>query len=215
MRHVILVGVAVSVGAVSIVLAQEKTKPTAATFISDAEIKKVAALKAGDRTIKVVDIGNENLAIGFVHRNSTAAGRGAGAGAGRAATPVPASEPCGQQDASAPSGLGGTLHDQQSEGYYILSGSGTLATGGHLINGRKSAADSETTKVLNGPSCSGTIAGADIVRKPVNVGDIVVIPAGVPHAWVEIPDHLDYLVFRPSARVLEAGYIDPVIRAAQ
>ena len=51
---------------------------------------------------------------------------------------------------------GGIAHDQQTEGYLIISGSGTLVTGGKIVNGRKSAPDGPVTKVLNGPSCSGT-----------------------------------------------------------
>ena len=41
---------------------------------------------------------------------------------------------------------------------------------------------------------------------------IVIIPAGVPHGWAEIPEHVDYLSFRPSARVLEAGYVNPALK---
>jgi hypothetical protein len=103
-------------------------------------------------------------------------------------------------------------HDQQTEGYLIISGGGTLVTGGHIVNGRRSGPESEVTKVLNGPSCSGTAAGADVVRKVVKTGDIVIIPAGVPHGWTDIGDHVDYLSFRPSAHVLEAGYTNPAIK---
>ena len=77
-------------------------------------------------------------------------------------------------------------HDQQTEGYLIVSGGGTLVTGGKIVNGRKSAPESEVTKVLNGPSCSGTTVGADIVKKVVKTGDIIIIPAGVPHGWTDI-----------------------------
>ena len=87
-----------------------------------------------------------------------------------------------------------------------------MVTGGHIMNGRRSPADGEVTKILNGPSCSGTIAGADVVRKAVKTGDIIIIPAGVPHGWAEIPEHVDYLSFRPSARVLEAGYVNPALK---
>jgi quercetin dioxygenase-like cupin family protein len=46
----------------------------------------------------------------------------------------------------------------------------------------------------------------------VKAGDIIIIPAGVPHGWAEIPEHVDYLSFRPSARVLEAGYVNPALK---
>src|SRR5215468_268960 len=63
-----------------------QSKPTAATYITDEEVKAVNALPGVDRTIKVVDVGNENYAVGVIHRGATnAAGRGAGAAAGAAA----------------------------------------------------------------------------------------------------------------------------------
>src|SRR5206468_2311257 len=71
--------------------------PKAATYITDEEVKTVNSQPGIDRTIKVVDIGNEHLSIGIIHRGpSGGAGRGAaaGGGAGRAA-PAPA-EPCGE-----------------------------------------------------------------------------------------------------------------------
>ena len=108
---------------------------------------------------------------------------------------------------------GGITHDGQTETYYILSGSGTLVTGGHIVNGRKSAPDSEVTRVLNGPSCSGIIAGNDVVKRVLNPGDIVIIPAGVPHGWINITDHVDYLSVRPDPdRVLPAGYVNPALK---
>ena len=87
-----------------------------------------------------------------------------------------------------------------------------MVTGGHLVNGRRSAPDSAVTKELNGPSCSGPVVGPDVVLRDVKVGDIVIIPAGTPHGWVNIPDHVDYLSFRPSARLLTPGYEHPSIR---
>jgi diaminopimelate decarboxylase len=86
-----------------------------------------------------------------------------------------------------------------------------MVTGGHIVNGRKSAATAEVTTTLNGPSCSGSIMGSDVVTRDVKVGDIIIIPAGVPHGWSTIPDHVDYLSFRPSQRVLTAGYVHPSI----
>jgi hypothetical protein len=115
---------------------------------------------------------------------------------------------------AAPAGAipGGIAHDSQTEGYVIVSGSGTLITGGRIVNGTKSAADSAVTKELNGPSCSGLMVGADIVKRPVKTGDIIIIPAGVPHGWTDITDHVDYLSLRPSSRVLQAGYVHPSIK---
>jgi len=216
--------------------------PKAATYITDEEVKKVNSTPGVDRQIRVVDIGNENFAVGVVHRVAAAprgtgagagggaatgggagAGRGAGGGAaagggaGRGAAAGGAGQsagPCGEQMATPPADgtPGGISHDQQTEGYLIISGGGTLVTGGKIVNGNKSGPDSAVTKELNGPSCSGMIAGSDVVKKVVKTGDIVIIPAGVPHGWTGITDHVDYLSFRPSARVLTAGYVHPSIK---
>src|SRR5262245_8914147 len=57
-------------------------KPTAATYITDEEVKKVNSQPGVDRTIRVMDIGDQNFAVGVIHRGATGAARGAGAGAG-------------------------------------------------------------------------------------------------------------------------------------
>jgi len=219
------VGIALAL-APAITIAQQK--PTAATYITDEEVKKVNSLPGVDRQIKVVDIGPENFAVGVVHRGATGAARGAGAGAGAGAAAGrqgagagagagrgtgQVGEPCGEQG-TPPAGStgGGIAHDQQTEGYLIISGGGTLVTGGKIMNGRRSGPESEVTTTLNGPSCSGPIVGGDVVKKVVKTGDIIIIPAGVPHGWTDITDHVDYLSFRPSARVLQAGYVNPAIK---
>ena len=190
----------------------DTTKP--ATYITKEEVEIVNKQPGGDRQIKVVDIGSENFAVGIVHRGATPApgARGGGGGAARANQPAP--EPCGEKSATPPPAgtPNGLTHDQQTEGYYIVSGGGTMVTGGHIVNGRRSAPDSAVTRELNGPSCSGPVVGSDVVTRDVKVGDIIIIPAGTPHGWVSIPDHVDYLSFRPSARVLTAGYVHPSIR---
>ena len=81
-----------------------------------------------------------------------------------------------------------------------------------MLNGRQSAPQSPVTTVLNGPSCSGTIGGADVVKRVVKVGDIIIIPAGVPHGWAEIPDHVDYLSVRPDPDRVLKPYVNPVLQ---
>jgi hypothetical protein len=199
----------------AIALAQS---PGTATYITDEEIKKVNGLPGIDRQIVSVDIGKLNEAVGIIHRGPTGAparGTAAGAaaaGAGRGA--APAAEPCGQSAATPPGdAANGIAHDSQTETYVIVSGGGTLVTGGRIVNGRRSAPDSEVTRVLNGPSCSGIIMGADIVRKQVKTGDVIIIPAGVPHGWIDITDHVDYLSVRPDPdRVLSKDYVNPALK---
>ena len=191
----------------------QSPSPKAATYITKEEIDTVNKQPGGDRQIRVVDIGHENFAVGIVHRGATgvptAGGRG---GAARANTPP--AEPCGEKSATPPpaGAPNGLTHDQQTEGYYIVSGGGTMVTGGHIVNGRRSAPDSAVTKELNGPSCSGPVVGSDVVIRDVKVGDIIIIPPNTVHGWVKIPDHVDYLSFRPSTGVLTAGYAHPSIK---
>jgi len=185
-----------------------------ATYITADQVKAVNALPGVDRQIVNVDVGNTNLAVGVVHRGKTGAPPAAAAGSGvapSAAAVMP--EPCGEKGTVPPGSSTGLWHQGQTETYLIISGSGTLVTGGKVVNGRKSAPDSQVTKVLNGPSCSGSIVGDDVVKRVVNVGDIIIIPAGTPHGWAEILDHVDYLTVRPDPqRTISELYTNPVLK---
>jgi mannose-6-phosphate isomerase-like protein (cupin superfamily) len=189
----------------------------AATYITAEDIKAVLSHTppSTDRQIRTLDLGKYQLAVGVIHRGptqgpaATTAGRGTGAarGAGTAAAAVP----CGEKEGPV-SGVNGLYHDSTAETYIITSGGGTLVTGGYIVNGRRSAPDNQVTTILNGPSCSGSIAGTDVVRREVKVGDVIVIPAGVPHGWTAIIDHVTYLSVRPDPdKVLQKGYIHPAI----
>jgi mannose-6-phosphate isomerase-like protein (cupin superfamily) len=203
--------------------------PKEAIDISAAQIQAVLAAHASvDNTIRVIDMGTYAMSVAVVHRGATpqpGAARGAGGGAagrggaagGRAAAgrgAAAAAEPCGLKEAPAGAQMshpGMIAHNQTTETYIVISGSGTLVTGGEIVNGRKSAPDSEVTTLWNGPSCSGSAAG-NIVSRVMNVGDISVIPAGVPHGWTNIADHVDYLSVRPDPdKVLRHGYVNPAI----
>ena len=193
--------------------AQASNKP--AVYITAEEIATVHKTEGVDRTVRVVDIGPEHFSVGTIHRGKTGApagGAGARAG-GPPAAPAAAPVPCGETGpAPAAGGPSGLYHESQTEGYLITSGAGTMVTGGHIVNGRKSAPDAEVTTTLNGPSCSGAIGGSDVVFKEVKTGDVIIIPQGVPHGWSTIPDHVDYLSFRPSGQTLTAGYVHPSIK---
>ena len=166
----------------------------------------VNALPGVDRQLVSQDIGKLNLSVGIIHRNATAPAGGGGRGGGGAPTP----SDCGVSSGEA-SGARGIQHLHQTETYIIVSGAGTLITGGSILNGRMPGPESIVTTTLNGPSCSGAIVG-DVQRRDVVVGDIVIIPAGVPHGWANIPRHVDYLSVRPDPdRVLPSDYVHPSI----
>src|SRR6266850_3678700 len=173
--------------------------PKDAVVVSDADIKAVLKMAADtkrtipDNTLRVIDMGTYQLGVAVVARGKFPAPAPAAPAA--AAAPAPATPACGTQRAGA-TGPGGIFHDDTAETYVVISGSGTLITGGTIVNGRKSAADNEVTTILNGPSCNGTMVGFS--SRVINVGDIIVIPEGVPHGFSAIPDHVTYLSVRPD-----------------
>ena len=218
MRKLAFRAVAIAVVLVPVLAVAQgaKTKPTTATYITKEEVDIVNHQGQGtDRNIKVVDIGHENFTVGIIHRGKTvngvmipAAGAAANAApaAGRGAA-APPPTPCGRQMATAPAGgsAGGITHDSQTEGYYIVSGGGTMFTDGYIVNGRHNLSPD-----LNGPTCGGM--AYDVVKKVVKPGDIIIVPAGVVHGWLDIPEHVDYLSFRPSPGILTAGWVHPVLK---
>jgi mannose-6-phosphate isomerase-like protein (cupin superfamily) len=190
--------------------------PKGATYITAEEVALVNKSPGVDRQIVNVDIGKSNLAVGVIHRVRPAvpaAPNVSGAPTGTTAAAPPA-QPCGDKMPDvAPGSPTGIAHDGQTETYIIISGGGTLVTGGKIVNGRRSAPDSQVTQVLNGPSCSGVITGDDVVRRVVKVGDIIIIPAGLPHGWTDIGDHVDYLSVRPDPdRTIPKLYTNPLLK---
>ena len=86
-------------------------------------------------------------------------------------------------------------HDELTEVYHILAGSGTLVTGGTLNKPERFPADSPTVKDLAGPSMRG--AGLEHgVSRTVRAGDVVIIPAGTAHWFSSIDGAIDYEVMR-------------------
>ncbi len=185
--------------------------PKDGVYIGDEDVKAVLKHAVDtkrtipDNTIRVIDMDKYQLGVAVIHRG--AMGGGGGANAAAAANPSPA---CGEQrpDAKGPTGI---FHDDTAESYVVISGSATLITGGTIVNGRRSAPDSEVTTILNGPSCSGTMVG--YTSRKIKTGDIIVIPEHVPHGFSDVPDHVTYLSIRPDLKkVLQHGYVNPALK---
>ena len=161
--------------------------PPPAVDVLKVDIDAVTAAPEGgaDRQIKVVDVGKLNVGVGVLQQGKRKTADG---------------EP-----------VVGISHAQVTEVYYVLSGSGVLITGTEIADPAPLAADSEVVKVAVGPSQRATFMGGE--QRTVSAGDVVVIPAGVLHGWVEIPDHVKYLSIRPDPdRVLPAGYVNPALQ---
>jgi hypothetical protein len=199
--------------------------PTDGIYIMDTDVKEVlkGAPPAVDQQLRIVDLCKYNLAVGIIHRGPTAApaagaargkagNKGGAKGAGKQAANVVRCSTGTAPEGAAPAGAGGISHDDETETYIIVSGGGTLVTGGAIVNGARSGPESEVTKVLNGPSCSGQIVG-NVTKRVVAPGDIIIIPFGVPHGWMDITDHVDYLSVRPDPDlVLQTGYVNPGVK---
>jgi mannose-6-phosphate isomerase-like protein (cupin superfamily) len=185
------------------------TAPSTATYIMKEELDKVGATEQSastrDENAKVVDLGYEHFAVGIIHRGTTRTPPPAAAAGATAAQ----AQACGRAMAALPPGgtPGGITHDSQTEAYYIVSGSGTMFTDGYIVNGRHNNQDPAGGP--NGPTCGGM--AYEVKKVPVKVGDVVVIPPGVVHGWADIPDHVDYLSFRPSQNLLQPGWVNPTI----
>ena len=194
--------------------------PTTATVITKAEIDKISATEQNqttrDENARVVDIGDGwSMELGIVHRSkqhvlTVAEAAQSGRARGNAQAAATPTTPCGEQTANPPGDAlqGAITHDNQTEGYYIVSGGGTAFIDGKVVNGRRSTNNPDGGP--NGPGCGGGVAvGSRKVE--LKVGDVLIVPPGVIHGWFDIPDHVDYLSFRPSHGVMKNGWVNPTI----
>jgi mannose-6-phosphate isomerase-like protein (cupin superfamily) len=82
------------------------------------------------------------------------------------------------------------IHDQATEIYYILEGSGTIVTGGSL----KNPTVTDLTRLGAGISHSGERIGGE--SRKVKAKDIIIVPAGTPHSFSQLDGPISYLVYR-------------------
>ena len=170
---------------------QGSKPPQLATDITAAEVQAVLAAPSviADRLVTAVDMGAYNVGVGALRRGPTTSG-----------APV-----------------GAINHEQITEVYYIISGTGTLLTGGDVTASRAvTAGDAAGKAILTvvGPSNQGTFA-KPAQRRKVGPGDIVIIPPGVYHGFDDVPaGGIDYVAVRPDPnRVLQAGYVHSAVKA--
>ena len=90
--------------------------------------------------------------------------------------------------------VAGTIHSEVTEVYSIVDGSATLVTGGRLIAPRVRE-NTALRRMLSGPGSTGTGMEGGMVRQ-VNKGDIIIIPAGTPHYFSDIPESITYTIVR-------------------
>ena len=90
--------------------------------------------------------------------------------------------------------LGAIQHHNQTEVYYVVSGRGTLVTGGELTGARALDPNGATVRTLTGPSSVGGIEGGE--SREIGPGDMLIIPTGSPHGFSEVTETITYLVVR-------------------
>jgi glc operon protein GlcG len=93
--------------------------------------------------------------------------------------------------------VAGTIHTGVTEVYTVLKGSGTLVTGGRLIDPQPRGGILATARRngTSGPGFRGAGMEGAVTRR-VAAGDIVIVPAGTPHYFSEISESITYTVVR-------------------
>jgi mannose-6-phosphate isomerase-like protein (cupin superfamily) len=87
------------------------------------------------------------------------------------------------------------MHHLVSEVYHVMDGSATLVTGGKIVDLKERPADTKSVRLEDGPSASGpSIQGG--VTQHIKKGDVVIIPADVPHWFSKIDGSITYVVVR-------------------
>jgi len=139
---------------------------TGATYVTTGEID--AALKQAppggavfDKVIKTVDAGGYKVSVVILRR-----------------IPQP-----GKEDRA-------LSHEKVTEVYEILTGAGTLETGGHLLK----TSPVDLTEQAAGPSTRGDLEGGEV--RHMGPGDIAVIIPGEPHRFKTLEGTITYLVTR-------------------
>jgi mannose-6-phosphate isomerase-like protein (cupin superfamily) len=87
------------------------------------------------------------------------------------------------------------VHYKVTEIYHVTDGGATLVTGGTMVNAKERPADAISVRLEDGPGASGTSIQGGVTQK-VKAGDVVVIPAGVPHWFSQIDGSITYVVVR-------------------
>ena len=82
------------------------------------------------------------------------------------------------------------IHDYVTEIYQIVEGSGTLVSGGTLMDPK----ENDLTRVNAGMSHTGMHHGGE--SRKVKPKDVIIVPAGMAHRFSELDGPIVYLVYR-------------------
>ena len=82
------------------------------------------------------------------------------------------------------------IHDYVTEIYQIVEGSGTLVSGGTLMDPK----ENDLTRVNAGMSHTGMHHGGE--SRKVKPKDVIIVPAGMAHRFSQLDGPIVYLVYR-------------------
>jgi len=77
------------------------------------------------------------------------------------------------------------VHDKETDVIYIIEGDATFVTGGKMVGGKQS----RPNQWLGSDITSGE-------SRSLHKGDIIVVPAGTPHWFKQVPKSVNYLVVK-------------------
>jgi mannose-6-phosphate isomerase-like protein (cupin superfamily) len=77
------------------------------------------------------------------------------------------------------------VHEKETDVLYIIDGEATIVTGGTMIGGKQSKP---------GQMLGASIEGGE--SRHLAKGDVIVIPAGIPHWFKEVPKTVSYFVVK-------------------
>jgi mannose-6-phosphate isomerase-like protein (cupin superfamily) len=77
------------------------------------------------------------------------------------------------------------VHDKETDIIYVVDGEATFVTGGTMIGGKQTRADQWLGTDIQGGDAHHLVKG-----------DMVVIPAGVPHWFKEVPRSVNYYLVK-------------------
>jgi quercetin dioxygenase-like cupin family protein len=77
------------------------------------------------------------------------------------------------------------VHDKETDTFYVLDGEATVITGGTMVGGAVSRPNQWLGKSIEGGETHHLVKG-----------DVMVIPAGIPHWFKEVPKEINYYVVK-------------------
>ena len=179
MKHILISTASVLVFG-SVLFATVSDTNSQATFLSAADIakiiKRVSPTAAIDQPLRTIDGGGANVGIFVVHR------------------PQEADQGCTIEHDI-------LVNDKTTSIFFVLDGAGTIITGGKLAKPTAISADDPDLELLGTGSRGSGIEGGKSHR--IAKGDVVIIPAGIPHGFSAIEKSITYEVVRiDSGKVL-------------